>query len=315
MLLSVLNSYAQNHINELFFNLPLESNRDNIYSSIKKYGFIEEKTSHTVSQNDKIVKTFYGYLDTKSSTNKLSDSTKIQLSTGSKSIESEKYYQNLLIIWSYYHFSSIKTAKKFYNDRKRKIRKITAYKPYHSKNYYDDIETGFSDSFVNSDNQFELSIEFKKEGKQFIVTQEYTRNEGEKKLKKKYIKKKELVFRNIDSKELYQYFNVEQVPITKRCKSKEKKTIECLKSSILRKISRNVDFDDFGLTSGKHRIQSSFIIDKNGEIINIKTRHDNEKLCKKIKESINETEIITPAIKNGEKVNFIISFPLVITID
>lgn len=309
MFLSILKLDAQENINSLFFNLPLNSNRDSIYSSIEKLGFIKN-SDRKVYQGGKTIKTFSGYLD-----NKSSDSIQVQLSTGSRSIENEKYYQNLLIIWSYHHFSSNRTAKKFYNDRKIKMRKITAHKPYHSKNYYDDIKTGFSDSFVDSDNQFELSIEFKKEGKQFIVIQEYTRNEGQKKLKKQLKKKKELVYRKIDNNELYLYFNVEQVPVTKRCESKEEKTIDCLKNSILRKISRNVDFDDFGLTSGKYRIQSSFIVDKNGEIINIKTRHDNEKLCEKIKESINETEIITPAIKNREKVNFIISFPLFITID
>ena len=84
--LSLLNSHAQNDINKLFFNLPLESSRDTIYSSIKKFGFIEKISNRTISQNDKVIKTFYGYLDIKNNT---ADSIKIQLSTGSSSIETK----------------------------------------------------------------------------------------------------------------------------------------------------------------------------------------------------------------------------------
>lgn len=69
LFLSLLDSYAQNDLNQLFFNLPLESSRDSIYSAIKKYGFIEKKSNGTVSQNDTIIKTFGGYLKIEPSRN------------------------------------------------------------------------------------------------------------------------------------------------------------------------------------------------------------------------------------------------------
>lgn len=315
MLLSVLNSYSQNDINKLFFNLPLESNRDSIYSSIKKYGFIEEKSNHTVSQNDKIIKTFYGYLDTKSSTNKLSDSTKIQLSTGSSSIENGKYYQNLLIVWTYHHFSNIKIAKRFYRKRKKELEKIISDKPSHFKNFEKNTKTGFSDNFIDSKTGVQVSIEFKKKKREYIIILEYQRNEGEKKLKRQFKKKKELVNRKVDETELFQTYNVQQVPVTKRCQSKNIKSIECFKRDISRQISRDIDFEDYGLKSGKHNIRLNFIVDRNGEIINIKVLHENDKLSQKIKESINEINIIEPANNNGNNVNFIIMVPLIIIIE
>ncbi|KUJ62953.1 hypothetical protein AR687_06055 [Flavobacteriaceae bacterium CRH] len=168
-----------------------------------------------MSQDDNIIKTFYGYLDIKRSENVLADSIKIQLSTGGTILQDEKYYQNLLIIWSYYHFSNAKTAKIFYRDKKIEIEKITAIQPFHYKNFEDNTKTGFSDKFNKIEDDRKVSIEFKKEKQEYIVRLEYQRNEGEKKLKRQFIKK-ELIFREIDNKNLFRAYNVEQVPITKK---------------------------------------------------------------------------------------------------
>ena len=315
--LSLLNSYAQNDVNKLFFNLPLESSRDTIYSSIKKYGFIEKHSNRTISQNGTVIKTFYGYLDIKTSRNILADSIKIQLSTGSTSIENEKYYQNLLIVWTYHHFSNVKAAKEFYQVKKNEIKKILSEKPYHFKNYFEDgnITTGYSDKFYEEKGDREVSIEFKREKKEYIIILGYQRNEGEKKLKKQFIKKKELIFREIDNKNLFQAYNVEQVPITKKCSTENDKSMECFKESIARHISRDIDFDTFGLTSGMHRVILKFVIDKNAEIINIKVIHKNNKLCEEIINSINEINVIEPAINKGIKVDFLADIPLTITIE
>lgn len=313
--LSLLNSYAQNDINKLFFNLPLESNRNTIYSSIKKYGFIEKLSKRTVSQDDKIIKTFYGYLDIQTSRNILADSVKIQLSTGSSSIENEKYYQNLLIVWSYHHFSNIKIAKKFYQAKKIEIEKIISKKPYHFKNFNDNTKTGFSDQFEDAGDDRKVSIEFKEEKKEYVVILEYQRNEGEKKLKKQFIEKKQLIFREIDNKNLFQSNNVEQVPVTKKCSTKNEKSIECFRESILSHILRDVDFEAFDLTSGIHRIVLNFIIDKNAEIINIKVTDTNSKISEEIIKSVNEINIIEPAINKGIKVDFLAEIPLTITIE
>ena len=215
--LSLLNSYAQKDINKLFFNLPLESSRDSIYCSIKKYGFIEKSSNRTVSQNNKIIKTFSGYLDVKTVGNTLADSIKIQLSTGSSFIENEKQYQNLLIVWTYHHFSNVKTAKEFYQVKKNEIIKIVSEKPYHFNNYFDDgtITAGYSDTFYEEKGDKEVSIEFKRKKKEYIIILGYQRNEGEKKLKGELIPKKELIFREIDSKNLFQFNNVDQVPYRK----------------------------------------------------------------------------------------------------
>jgi len=313
--LSLLNVYAQSDINKLFFNLPLESNRDTIYSSIKKYGFIEKKSNRTVSQDDKIIKTFYGYLDIKVLKNNLADSIKIQLTSGIRIVENEKYYQSLLIVLNYHHFTNIENAKNFYQSIKKELNKITSKKPYHYKYFEDDKKIYFSDTFLDTENDREISIEFKNVKQEYIVIIEYQRNEGEKKLQKQFIKKRELVYREIDNKNLYQSYNVEQIPIIKKCSINNRKSIECFKNSIINQIMEDVNFGNFGLTNGTHIFFLSFIIDKNTEIINIKVIHPNEKICEDIIKSINEIDIIEPALKNGIAVDYLAKFPLKIGLE
>lgn len=311
--LSLLNSYAQKDINQLFFNLPLESSRDSIYSSIKKYGFIEKSSNRTVSQNKKIIKTFSGYLDVKTVGSTLADSIKIQLSTGSTSIENDNYYQNLLILWTYHHFSNVKTAKEFYQVKKNEIIKIVSEKPNHFRNYFEDgtITAGYSDTFYEEKGDREVSIEFKREKKEYLIILGYQRNEGEKKIKGELIPKKELIVREIDSKNLFQSNNVQQVPVIEKCASENDTSIECLKRSIAKHISNDIDLDAIGLT-GAQRVLLKFVIDKNAEIINIKVFHKNTKLCQEIIKSINELNITKPAINKGLKVDFLVDFPFTI---
>jgi hypothetical protein len=315
--LNLLNSYAQKDISKLFFNLQLESGRDSIYCSIKKYGFIEESTNRTVSQNNKIIKTFSGYLDVKTLGNTLADSIKIQLSTGSSFIENDNYYQNLLIVWTYHHFSNVTTAKEFYQVKKNEIIKIVSEKPYHFRNYFDDgtITAGYSDTFYEEKGDREVSIEFKRKKKEYIIILGYQRNEGEKKLKGELIPRKELIVREIDSKNLFQSNNVQQVPVIEKCSTENDKSIECLKRSIAGHISNDIDFEAFGLTAGAHRVFLKFVIDKNAEIINIKVFHKNTRLCEEIMKSINELNITEPAINKGIKVDFLVDIPLTITIE
>ncbi|OIV40617.1 hypothetical protein [Flavobacterium johnsoniae] len=315
--LSLLNSYAQKDISKLFFNLPLESSRDSIYCSIKKYGFIEESTNRTVWQNKKIIKTFSGYLDVKTLGNTLADSVKIQLSTASSFIENDNYYQNLLIVWNYHHFSNVKTAKEFYQVKKNEIKKIVSEKPYHFNNYFEDgtITAGYSDTFYEEKGDREVSIELKRKKKEYHIILGYQRNEGEKKLRGELIPKKELIVREIDSKNLFQSNNVQQAPVIEKCSTENDKSIECLKRNIAGHISNDIDFESFGLTAGAHRVFLKFVIDKNAEIINIKVSHKNTKLCQEIMQSINELNIIEPAINKGIKVDFLVDIPLTITIE
>ncbi|MEN2399284.1 hypothetical protein GKZ90_0005820 [Flavobacterium sp. MC2016-06] len=313
--LSLSNSYAQNEINQLFFNLPLQSSRDTIYSSIKKYGFIEKHSNRNVSQNDQIIKTFYGSLDRKSSEKAILavDSIKIQLSIGSTSSEIDKYYQNLLVVWSYYHFSDPRAAKLFYRDKKIEIDKITAAKQLYQKNFGDHTKTGVSDKFMDDQNE-RVSISFKRERPGYIVVVlEYERNEGEKKLKHEFMPKKELVFRKIDIKNVFLSNNVEQIPLTKKCAIKNDRSIECFKESIANHISYDVDFDSFYLTPERRRIAINFIITKNNEIINIKVSHPNKKLCEEVMNSINEINIIGPAINKGIKVDYLVDVQMSIS--
>ena len=76
-----------------------------------------------------------------------------------------------------------------------------------------------------------VSIAFtRKKPGYIVVTLEYQRYEGEKKIFRQFRSKKELVFREIDPKNLFNYNNVEQVPITKICSNKNDKSKFCCNS-------------------------------------------------------------------------------------
>ncbi|MFB9077502.1 hypothetical protein ACFFLS_18560 [Flavobacterium procerum] len=305
-ILNVLSSYAQNDINRLFFNLPLEASRDTIYSAIKKYGFIESGRKGTVSQDDTIIKTFHGYLDTKEPATVLADSIKILLSTGGiVSSEIDKYYQNLLIVWSYYHFSNPKAAKIFYRDKKIEIEKIRSEKLALYSNSNDNVKAGSTDTKDYTD----VSIKFDRERPGYIViTLEYQRNEGERKLKHQFVPKKELVYREIDPKNLFRANTVDQVPITKMCLNKNDKSARCFIESITRYI--NVDYEDFNLPPGIQRIGLKFIVDKNKEIINIQASHPNKKLCEEIMQNVSKIKIMEAASNKGIAVDYLVETTL-----
>ncbi|TDW51591.1 hypothetical protein EV144_101267 [Flavobacterium sp. 270] len=315
--LYLFNLYAQNDINKFFFNLPLEASRDTIYSSIKKYGFLEEKKNRTVLQDDCVIKTFYGYLDAKTATNILptADSIKIQLSLGSISSEIDKYYQNLLIIESYYHFSNPQAAKIFYRDKKIEIEKINAKKTAQYNNLNTNIKTRISDKLTDTEDYTEASIAFKRERPGYIIIiLEYQRSEGEKKLKPQFITKKELVVRDIDCKNLFRSNNVEQLPVTRKCSNKNNKSLQYFKESIKDYLWNDVNFDDFNLTPERQQIALNFIITKNNEIINIKVSHPNKKLCEEVMQSINRINIIEPAMNKGIKVDYLAEIPIIFSI-
>ena len=314
LFLNLSHSYSQNDISRLFFSLPLESSRDSIYSSIKKYGFIEKKSHGTVLRDDNVVKTFSGYLDKNAFRDVLADSIKIQLSLGSITSEVDKYYHNLLIIWSYYHFSNARAAKIFYRDKKIEVDKIMSEKELLYKNFTENAKTGLNDKPNTILDNERVSIAFKRALNECIVVLEYQRNEGEKKLKGEFIKKKELIVRELDDKDLFKANNVEQVPITKNCSYKNQKSLECFKESIARQIQNDIDFTDFNLASRDVRFRLSFVVTKDHEIINIKVIHPNKKLCEQIMHSINKINIIESANNKGTKVNYLAEISLAFVI-
>ncbi|MBE8727639.1 hypothetical protein [Flavobacterium hungaricum] len=309
--LSLLSSYAQNDINKLFLNLPLEASRDTIYSAIKKYGFIEKKSNGIVTRDDEIVKTFFGYLDPKTSKNTVADSIYVELTTGSVSTLNEKHYHDLLTLRCHYHFSNPRAAKIFYRDQNIEIEKINSQKLLRYQNYIDNLKPGTIANFNDAEDGKNVSIAFtRKKPGYIVVTLEYQRYEGEKKIFRQFRPKKELVFREIEPKNLFNYNNVEQVPVTKKCSNKNDKSKKCFIESIWKHISYDVYFEDYNLTPGDHRIGLNFIITKNNEIVNIKVSHKNQKLCEDVAQSISEIKILEPAVNNGIKVDFLFNFPL-----
>jgi len=132
-------------------------------------------------------------------------------------------------------------------------------------------------------------------------------------LKYQFRKKKPLIYKELDKTELYYLNNIDTIPITKRCLMKNDKTINCFNNSLSRQIMKDIDFDDY-LISGKYRILLTFVVNNESQIINIKVHHENKELVGKIKESINQMEIVSSGFNMGKSINTFIRIPLTFTI-
>lgn len=182
--------YSQvNDVNDLFFKIPLNESRKSIYNYCSDSGFFtKHETKGKLTKKVKEIEIYGGHL------NKLSldlikrkiDSVEIQLSSGNVSIEGEKESKELLIFWTYYYTSDVKSAKKNYKKLKKQISKICMEKPYHFKNLgieeNEDFEKeiGYSDQwyFNNAANsEIELKYKILKENKKYLIQLGYTRYE------------------------------------------------------------------------------------------------------------------------------------------
>jgi len=314
---------AQNRFENLFLELPLDSSREQIYDAIKKREFTKEKGYSTLTNNGKIIPTYFGSLNTeyKNLINKKADSIDIQLSKGSISAPEENTYNDLLIFCSYYHFSNKKHADSFFKKKKEEIKTITNKEPYHYDNYLENDKNGYGEKWLDLNNKhLDLGLIITKNKTTYTIQIEYSRYEGSKKLKEQMeISQKELIEYEIDTDSIYTFRNVQNIPTINKCSSDLNKDDlrECVEKNIKKYITRKFDMSiaEKNLNSGKHTIFAKFIIDKIGRTVNIRVHSKNEKVSNHLKKVINSLPKMIPANHNGKKVNTAYGFPLIFRID
>ena len=131
-LLTSLTSLAQSkELNKIFFNIPLNSSRDSIFSFCENSGFITKvKNKSKVTKQGVEIKIFNGFHNRVETVDTRLDSIQFQLSTGSQSTQGEKGYKNLLVFFLDYVIVDKKDSELKYEELKKQINDILKLKSY-----------------------------------------------------------------------------------------------------------------------------------------------------------------------------------------
>ncbi|MCK7590804.1 energy transducer TonB [Subsaxibacter sp. CAU 1640] len=129
---------------------------------------------------------------------------------------------------------------------------------------------------------------------------------------------KPLLFVNIPENEIYNYDQIQRPPVSYNCDDtlmlEEQK--DCLADSFVMYVNRkfNTGLGKKLGVSGKFRIETEFIIDKDGDIINIKSKSPVEELSNEATRIINLMPRFKPALINDEAVNVSYQLPITFSI-
>jgi len=112
---------------------------------------------------------------------------------------------------------------------------------------------------------------------------------------------------------------IEDAPIYSGCENLSKKaTKKCFDKKIKKFILGNFDIDlaqDLGLREGKYKIQTQFIIDKKGDIIDVKVRAPHIKLKKSVQKLINKLPKFTPGKQRKKPVKVRYVLPITFNVE
>ena len=115
------------------------------------------------------------------------------------------------------------------------------------------------------------------------------------------------------------FISIEEAPVFKGCeglsKSENKK---CFDKQMNKFIQRNFNTslaNELGLRSGKHKIFTQFIIDKNGEVVDIKIRAPHPKLKSETLGTIQKLPKFKPGRQNNKFVKVKYTLPITFQVD
>jgi protein TonB len=110
------------------------------------------------------------------------------------------------------------------------------------------------------------------------------------------------------------YILIEDAPVFKGCEGLSKEANKkCFEKSIARFFIKNFDADlaqELGLYSGKHKIHSQFVIDKNGDIAVVFVKAPHKQLENEAKRIINKLPRFTPGKQRRKPVKVKYTLPI-----
>lgn len=135
------------------------------------------------------------------------------------------------------------------------------------------------------------------------------------------INKVEVVDEPLDEEplETVPYMMIQNVPVFKGCEGLEKaENKKCFDKKMKRFVQRNFDAElasDLGLDSGIYKIQTQFIIDQKGNVIDIKIRAPHLKLKKEAQKMILKLPKFTPGKQGSRAVKVRYNLPISFKVD
>lgn len=115
------------------------------------------------------------------------------------------------------------------------------------------------------------------------------------------------------------YMMIQNVPVFKGCEGLEKEeNKKCFDKKMKQFVRRNFDPDlveSLGLNSGKYRIQSEFIINEQGNVVDIKIRAPHTKLQKETQKMIEKLPQFTPGKQGSRAVKVRYNLPITFQVD
>lgn len=118
--------------------------------------------------------------------------------------------------------------------------------------------------------------------------------------------------------EIIPFFIIEIAPAFPSCKGSESEKKICFNEKMRKHINRKFNTDiarDLGLSPGKKRINVQFIIDKTGNITNIKVKAPHKRLEKEAKRIINLLPQMIPATQRLKHVKVRYNLPIIFNVE
>ena len=112
---------------------------------------------------------------------------------------------------------------------------------------------------------------------------------------------------------------IEEAPVFKGCEGLSKKENKiCFDKKMKQFVQRNFDIDlanELGLNSGKHKIQTQFIINKEGNVVDVKIRASHIKLKKETERLIKKIPKFTPGKQRNQAVKVRYILPITFSVN
>ena len=112
---------------------------------------------------------------------------------------------------------------------------------------------------------------------------------------------------------------IQDAPVFKGCEGLSKKENKiCFDKKMKQFVQRNFDAElanELGLNSGKHKIQTQFVIDKNGNIADVKIRAPHKQLEKETNRLIKKLPKFKPGKQNSKTVKVRYTLPITFSVE